>query len=70
MTIWTMFPFGRMARDIGRPGQGLIHNPSRFLEKFAGIPVHDLSRKIKKRKEEKEEGTYYTSPKPGLKYGK
>ena len=64
-----MFPFGRMARDLVHPEQGLINNPSRFMEKVAGMPIHDLTRKISQQKKEKEEGTYYKTPKPGVKFG-
>ena len=66
--IWTMFPFGRMIRDVAKPEQGLIHNPMRLPEKVAGIPLTDLGRKRKQLEEEKEKGTRYKQPKPGLKY--
>jgi len=47
---WTMFPFGRMARDIAGPGN-LIENPMRVLEKMAGIPVMQTTRWMNKRDE-------------------
>ena len=42
--IWTMFPFGRMARDLF--GQGnIIENPIRVMEKTTGFPLGQLQRK-------------------------
>ena len=35
--IWTMFPFGRMARDVAGP-QNIIENPIRSVEKLTGLP--------------------------------
>ena len=68
--VWTLFPYGRMARDIMHERNGLINNPTQIVEKVTGLPVHDLGRKMRKQKEAKEEGTYVTTPKPGFKYGK
>ena len=63
--IYTMFPFGRIARDLGQPGRGLIDNPSRLPEKVFGMPLQDISRMNKKRKEEIEEGKRYKQIKVG-----
>ena len=35
--IWTMFPFGRLMRDVAGPG-GIIENPMRTVEKTTGLP--------------------------------
>jgi len=55
--IYTMFPFGRIARDIApfAPGN-ILDNPYRAIEKFTGIPYGDFQRK---RRELKEEGSYH-----------
>ena len=66
--IWTMFPFGRMGRDIFHPQQGLVNNPSRFMEKTTGLPIHDISRQRREAKEDKEAGKTYSPPKPGVKF--
>ena len=42
--LWTMFPFGRIARDT----KGVIENPFYTIEKMSGIPYIQLSREIKK----------------------
>lgn len=63
--IYTMFPFGRMIRDVAQPGRGLVHNPSRLLEKMAGLPIQDISRFRGKQKDEIEEGTRFKQPKVG-----
>ena len=65
--IYTAFPFGRIVRDIAQPNKGLIDNPARLLEKFAGMPLRDLQRFTKERKEAIEEGKYKTTTKPGFK---
>jgi len=49
--LWSLFPFGRMMRDIAGEG-GLIENPSRIIEKTTGIPWQDMSRKIPKYKDD------------------
>tara|TARA_E500000305_G_scaffold86585_1_gene72878 strand:- start:1969 stop:2397 length:429 start_codon:yes stop_codon:yes gene_type:complete len=63
--IYTMFPFGRMIRDVAQPGRGLVHNPSRLLEKMAGLPIQDISRFRGKQKDEIEQGTRFKQPKVG-----
>tara|TARA_Y100001938_G_scaffold144099_1_gene218122 strand:- start:2799 stop:11654 length:8856 start_codon:yes stop_codon:yes gene_type:complete len=60
--VWTMFPFGRMARDIAGPGN-LIENPIRVLEKTTGFPLLQAQKKITKLKEEDRE---ITTPGTGL----
>ena len=42
--IWTMFPFGRIARDV----TGVVENPYYTVEKATGIPYIQLAREIKK----------------------
>ena len=51
--VYTMFPFGRIARDFSpwAPGN-LIDNPVRLLDKWAGIPVTTAQRQAKKRRDE------------------
>ena len=61
-----MFPFGRIVRDIVQPDKGLIDNPSRLLEKMAGMPLRDLQRFSTARKKEIEEGLRYIQPKVGF----
>jgi hypothetical protein len=64
--IYTMFPFGRMYRDIFQGDKGLIDNPSRILEKLAGMPIRDVQKFTTERKKKIEEGTRYKQPKPGI----
>ena len=64
--IYTMFPFGRMYRDIFQGDKGLIDNPSRLLEKLAGMPIRDVQKFATQRKKDIEEGKRYKQPKPGL----
>ena len=64
--IYTLFPFGRMVRDIAQPESGLIDNPSRILEKMAGLPVRDVQRFATERKKDLEEGKRYKQVKPGV----
>ena len=68
LTIWTMFPFGRIARDVFQDGNGLIDNPTFFMEKFAGLPLHAIGRIKKKEKKLEEEGKRYVAPRPGIKF--
>ena len=35
--IWTMFPMGRIARDIAGPNN-ILDNPIRSVEKLTGLP--------------------------------
>ena len=46
--IWTMFPFGRMARDVAGEG-GIIENPARTIEKVTGIPYMQFSQFYKEK---------------------
>jgi hypothetical protein len=48
--MWTMFPFGRMARDI----KGVIENPMRAIEKGTGIPYMQFAREATKYREKDE----------------
>jgi len=63
--IWTMFPFGRLARDLFGPG-GLTENPYYGVDKLTGIPVVGAKRLSTKRKRAEEKGTEFWQP-PGLK---
>ena len=52
--IYTMFPFGRIARDISPIASGnLIDNPHRILEKTTGFPLGDIT-KLKKKIKQRE----------------
>jgi len=62
--VWTMFPFGRMARDVVGPGS-LIENPIRLLEKTTGFPLLQLQKKGHEYTEEIEKGGRQPSPAPG-----
>ena len=46
-TLPTMFPFGRMARDVW----GVYKNPMFYAEKFTGFPVLQLQREVKKERD-------------------
>ena len=61
---WTMFPFGRLARDLVGPG-GLTDNPYYGIDKLTGIPVVATKRMTSKREEEEEKGTEFWKP-PGM----
>ena len=66
--VWTMFPFGRIARDVMGPGS-LIENPMRAIEKTTGLPYMQFAKEATKYREDKGRG-----PKgflnPGLEFGK
>ena len=62
--IWTMFPFGRIARDVLHPESGLINNPMRLPEKVAGFPLTGLAKEVSRIKKDDEE-----TPVPGFKAG-
>ena len=62
--IWTMFPFGRMVRDVAGPGN-LIQNPIRVMEKTTGFPLLQLQKKGHQYLKETEEGERKPSPYPG-----
>ena len=64
--IYTLLPFGRIVRDVAQPNNGLIDNPSRILEKFAGMPVRDVQKFATQRKKDIESGERYKQPKVGL----
>ena len=52
-SVYTMFPFGRMVRDVAPWAKGnILSNPYRTIEKFTGVPYGDIQRKRKKLKEE------------------
>jgi len=58
--MWTMFPFGRMARDFLHPEQSVLVNPMRMPEKLLGIPMTGFAKEAKKLRE-----TSYRPPTPG-----
>jgi hypothetical protein len=62
--IWTMFPFGRVTRDLVGPGN-LIDNPIRIMEKTSGFPLLQLQRKGTQLKAELESGEREMPPTPG-----
>jgi len=43
--IWTMFPFGRMGRDLLHPEQSILKNPMRAPERLFGFPLTNLAKK-------------------------
>lgn len=50
--IWTMFPFGRLGRDIFGKG-GLLENPRRGVEKLTGLPYMQFASEYKKEQDKK-----------------
>ena len=54
--VYTLMPFGRIIRDVAQPDKGLIDNPSRLLEKVAGMPLRDVQKFTTQRKKDIEEG--------------
>ena len=59
--IWTMFPFGRLGRDVFHPERGLLANPTYGIEKMTGLPYTQFARELKGKRVE-DEGL--TIPKP------
>ena len=51
--IYTMFPFGRMFKDVFGPG-GVLENPMYGVEKISGLPYVQFARQSKKEKEKKQ----------------
>ena len=51
--IYTMFPFGRMIKDVVGPG-GVLENPMYGVEKISGLPYVQFARQSKKEKEKKQ----------------
>ena len=53
--IYTMFPFGRMIRDVNPYAKGnLVENPMRLPEKLLGFPMMQLQRNITEWNDEEE----------------
>tara|TARA_R100001594_G_scaffold11906_3_gene26647 strand:+ start:20842 stop:29580 length:8739 start_codon:yes stop_codon:yes gene_type:complete len=51
--VYTMFPFGRLARDFSpMVDSNLIDNPIRIFEKWGGIPMGQLQRMARNRKDD------------------
>tara|TARA_Y100000593_G_C4323744_1_gene345448 strand:+ start:11694 stop:20894 length:9201 start_codon:yes stop_codon:yes gene_type:complete len=48
--VWTMFPFGRLARDVVGPN-GIIENPARSVEKITGLPYVQFGKTMKEERE-------------------
>jgi hypothetical protein len=44
--VWTMFPFGRIAKSVFGPGN-MIENPIRVMEQTTGFPLGQLHRFMK-----------------------
>ena len=42
--MWTMFPFGRMGRDLFHPEQNIFKNPMRIPEKVFGFPMSGIAK--------------------------
>ena len=60
--IYTMFPFGRIARDVSPWAKGnVLDNPYRIVEKFTGLPYGDLQRQRKKYRDEEAYHPVYRS---------
>jgi len=55
--VWTMFPFGRIVRDLAGKG-GIAEAPIRLVDKLTGIPLTQIQRK-KKRMSENEANLLY-----------
>ena len=51
--IWTMFPFGRLGRDV-LGESGLLHNPAYGIEKMTGLPYTKFASELKGKHKEKE----------------
>ena len=52
--VWTMFPFGRLAKDVVGPG-GVLENPVYGIEKMTGLPYIQFAKVLKKSVKEEEE---------------
>ena len=46
--VWTMFPFGRVLRDV----RGSVENPARSIEKLTGLPYAQFSHEATKYRDE------------------
>jgi hypothetical protein len=44
-TAWTLFPFGRMARDVSRSAK----KPNTVIDKMTGFPLQELGKLIEKK---------------------
>ena len=54
--IYTMFPFGRMIRDVSPYAKGnLVEVPTRAWEKILGFPMRQLQTRITERSNKIEE---------------
>ena len=52
--VWTMFPFGRLAKDVVGPG-GVLENPVYGVSKLTGIPYVQFVKQVKQGLKEDEE---------------
>ena len=55
--LWTIPPFGRLARDIVGPG-GMLENPYYSITKFTGMPVMQAAKLIKGEKPKARRGKF------------
>ena len=62
--IYTMFPFGRLAKDVIGPNN-VIDAPINGISKFTGLPLLQAQRKASQRRKDIEAGTVYRVPTPG-----
>ena len=51
--IYSLFPFGRMIKDIHAEGN-LLEVPEMAFEKLLGLPVHQIGRQLRASKDEDE----------------
>lgn len=63
--VWTMAPFGRIARDVLGESGYLREGPARFIEKSSGVPFHGSIREAKKLRD----GKYRRGPMGTRYYG-
>ena len=63
--VWTMFPFGRMGRDVFGEGN-LVENPIRIFEKLSGFPLLQLQKEMTNTRKEMDEGRIIPTPNPGF----
>ena len=55
---WTMFPFGRFARDLVGPGS-IREAPIRIVDKMIGLPLLGIQRDVKKTRDGKYSESIY-----------
>tara|TARA_R110000803_G_scaffold16335_2_gene44810 strand:- start:97 stop:648 length:552 start_codon:yes stop_codon:yes gene_type:complete len=55
--LWTIPPFGRLARDVVGPG-GMVENPYYSITKFTGMPIMQAAKLIKGEKPDAIKGKF------------